>query len=368
MIVNMALPFFRNARLRVGGNGSVWESPMQDTAFIPIINPWVEKEFFNCMLDTIQFDDHSILNHQGASWQWNITPAPSWIESTGMRNPRVVLGFPGTFDVSLTVTQDGETYTKSIPDMVTTSTCPSLYDCNNPADLPKEEWSLIFVDSEELNYPGLAVMSFDNDPVTIWHTRWSTGSDPYPHEIQVDLGTRYKLYSFTYLPRQVGENGRIKLYELYISEDTLDWGTPVSSGQFENTAAPQTVTFASPVVGHYFRLVTISEVNGNPWTSAAEFSLTGCYEWPVEVSPPSAETRITAFPVPTNGIVNVSLPAAGYLNYQVINAQGEVIVKGDIENPTGSQKFNLGSQSPGIYFILLTDRAGVTFRVKVVKR
>jgi len=368
MKVNLALPFYRDAKLRVGGNGSVWESPMMDTAFIPIINPWIEKPHYNCMLDTLYFDDHSILNHSGATWQWSITPQPAWLEDPNIRNPRVVLGSPGSYDVSLTVTQDGQDYPRFIPDMVTTTTCPSLYDCNNPAELPKEEWSLVYVDSEEINYPGLAVMSFDDNPETIWHTCWSTGSDPYPHEIQIGLGSLYRIYQFTYLPRQNGQNGWIKNYELYISEDTLDWGAPVSTGQFENSAAPKTIDLDTSKMGRYFRLVALSEVNGNPWASAAEFSLVGCFDWPVRVDPSEEQHKITAFPVPTSGIVNVSLPIAGHLRYQIVSSTGRVISRGAIEHPPASFPFDLGSHPPGIYIIHLTDSQGVIYRVKVVKR
>jgi len=164
--------------------------------------------------------------------------------------------------------------------MVTATTCPSIYDCNNPDILPKDIWSLIYVDSEEVNDPGLAVMSFDNDPSTIWHTAWSTGDVPYPHEIQIGLGQEYWIYKFIYLTRQDSENGRIKDYELYIGDDTLNWGIPVKTGQFVNTSALQTIVLDTAKAGRFFRLRALSEVNGNPWASAAEFSMVGCVDYP----------------------------------------------------------------------------------------
>jgi photosystem II stability/assembly factor-like uncharacterized protein len=368
MVVNMSLPFFRDGKLRVGGNGGVWESPMADTSFTTIVNPWIEKAHYNCMFDTLYFEDHSILNHTGTTWQWSFTPQPVWIDNVNIRNPRVVLGNPGSYQVSLTVTKNGHSYSKTIADMVTAASCPSIYDCSNPGELPKSEWSLIFVDSEEINYPGLATMSFDGDPATIWHTRWSTGSDPYPHEMQIGLGDRYKLSKFTYLPRQDGENGRIKNYELYVSEDTLDWGVPVKTGLFVNTAAPQTVILDSIKTGRYFRLVARSEVNGNAWTSAAEFSLTGCVDWPVGINPEKFKDKITAFPVPTNGKVEVSLPSGKNLTYLVISSTGRIVSQGKIENPSDSWLFDLGSCLTGIYMIQLTDELGVVYRIKVVKK
>jgi len=368
MTVNLALPFFRDSKLRVAGNGSVWESPMSEQEFKPIVNPWIEKAFYDCMLDTLFFEDHSILNHSGATWQWNITPSPSYIDNSGIRNPKVVLGSPGSYSVSLTVTQNGQTYTKSITDMVTATTCPSIYDCNNPAELPKNEWKLIYVDSEKLNYPGFATMSFDGDPETIWHTRWSTGDDPYPHEIQVDLGKIYTIYKFTYLARQDGENGRIKAYELYISEDSMDWGMPVKIGEFNNTGAPQTIVFDTPKVGQYFRLEALSEVNENPWASAAEFSMVGCIEWPAGNDDVKAYSTMTAFPVPTNGIVNIVLPSGNNFCYRIFSVTGLVIDQGVIENPSGSCTFDLGNHAAGFYFVTLTDHDGVSYRVKVVKK
>jgi hypothetical protein len=211
-------------------------------------------------------------------------------------------------------------------------------------------------------------MSFDNDPGTIWHTRWSTGNDPYPHEIQVGLGGRYRISKFTYLTRQDGENGRIKNYELYVSDDTLDWGAAVSAGQFANTPAPQTIVPDTAKTGRYFRLVALSEVNGNPWASAAEFTLVGCVDWPVGVTPGKFTEKITAFPVPTDGIVNISLPSGPRFSYQVVSSTGRIAGEGTIENHSGSWPVSLGSCPAGMYLVKLTDDRGVIFCVKVEKR
>jgi photosystem II stability/assembly factor-like uncharacterized protein len=367
MYVNLALPFYRDSKLRVAGTGSVWESPMKETEYEPIINPWVEKAFYNCMTDTLYFDDHSIMNHDGASWEWEITPEPEFIDNAFIRNPKVILGSPGTYSVNFKVTKNGNVYTKFLEDMVTTTTCPSIEDCNNPAEIPKEDWELVYVDSEETGYPGLATMSFDDDPNTIWHTRWSSGTDPYPHEIQVDMGETYKFYKFIYLNRQDGQNGRIKDYELYISEDTLNWGEALSIGEFVNTAAPQTLVFGSPVIGRYFRLLALSEVNGNAWSSAAEFSLVGCTDLTIGTSTHSKTENLHAFPVPTNGQITISLPDSKKLQYQIVSLTGKIIANGKIPNPNNSCAFDLSNEQSGVYFIHLTDENGTGYRVKVVR-
>ncbi len=366
--VNLAIPFFRDSKLRVAGNSGVWESQLQETEFSPVINPWLSKSLVNCMTDTLTFDDHSLINHDGLSWNWEIIPAPAYIDNANIRNPKVVLGAEGTYSVNFSVTKDGQTYSKYMEDVMTATTCPSIDDCDNPAEIPKEDWELVYVDSEEINYPGLAIMAFDNDPSTIWHTRWSTGDDPYPHEIQIDMGETYRLFEFILLNRQDGENGRIKEFELYISEDNLDWGEPVSVGQFENTAAPQKIILENSIVGRYFRLVGISEVNGNPWSSAAELSLVGCTDITSNIRQNQEIENLTAFPVPTNGLVSISLPAGTHFDYRIVSLEGKLVEHGSIDQAAGVKSFDLSQVKNGVYFIHLTNEIGITYRVKLVRK
>lgn len=368
MRVNMALPFFRNSKLRSAGNAGVWESALAEPDFTPVINPWVEKPFYDCMTDTVYFEDHSMLNHDNASWHWEINPAPGYMSDPDIRNPKVVLGNPGAYDVSLTVTQNGYSYTKTISAMVTTTTCPSIEDCSNPAQLPKDIWQLLYVDSQETGYPGLAIMSFDDDPATIWHTRWSNGTDPYPHEIQIDLGDTYRLYQFILLNRQDGENGRIKNYELYISENPDEWGLPVSVGEFANTAAPQTLNFEQGIIGRYFRLLALSEVNGNAWASVAEFNFVGCTDLLYGTGEKTNINLLQAFPVPTSGLVTVPLPEARQFSYTIMNSAGKLYIQGKTNHPEAECSFDLNRYPSGLYFIRLVDDSGRIFRVKVVKK
>jgi len=368
MSVHLALPFFRDSKLRVSGSGGVWESSLAEKDFEPIINPWVEKQNYNCFMDTVRFDDHSILNHEGAQWKWNITPAPGYISNENIRNPKVVFGQAGSYQVKLTVTRNGKTYSKTIDNMVKLTTCPSLSDCSNPAELPKKDWKLVYADSEEKNYPGLATMAFDGDVSTIWHTRWSTGTDPYPHEIQIDLGKSYNVHKFTYLPRSDGENGRIKNYELYISDNKTQWGTAVKTGEFANSSAPQTISFDAPKPGRYFRLKTLSEVNNGAWSSVAEFTLIGCNSPTTGTTGSELENNLSAFPIPASDKVSLSLPSESGFKYSVFSSAGNLINEGIIEPNQKLFSFNLTNYHQGLYLIRLVDQAGVVFRIKIIKR
>jgi hypothetical protein len=251
---------------------------------------------------------------------------------------------------------------------VATEDCPSIYNCDNPGVIPKNEWSLVYVDSEEPNDPGLAVMSFDDNPATIWHTRWTTGSVPYPHEIQIDMGRMYKVFKFTILNRQDGENGRIKDYQLFISNDTLDWGNPVSVGQWTNTGSPQTIILDTGRIGRYFRLLALSEVHGNPWASAAEFTLTGCVEYPAGITSNRIPTDIYAYPVPSEGVINISCPATGELTYQVVSLTGQIVASGHVMTVNRQVSLDLSDLAPGIYMAILKTSDDTCYRVKVEKK
>ncbi|MDH2394184.1 discoidin domain-containing protein, partial [Streptomyces sp. HNM0663] len=143
--------------------------------------------------------------------------------------------------------------------------------------ISKADWSVVYSDSEETTGEnGTDANAIDGNPATKWHTKWYGGSDALPHEIQIDLGARYDVDSLSYLPRQDGGvNGRIGAYEVYVSDTTADWGSPVATGTFADTATEKTVGFTTKT-GRYLRLKALTEAgNRGSWTSAAEISATG---------------------------------------------------------------------------------------------
>ncbi len=377
--VNMGLPFFRDGKLRVGGSGGVWESPLAEPDFAPVVNFWVQAPVSTaCANDTLIFDDHSMLNHDGASWHWEITPAPRWTSDPDQRRFKVLPDTAGNvaYTVTLTVTKNGQSYSRTIQNMVYVTTCPSVNDCDNPGMVPKNNWSVIYVDSEEPSVGATADKAIDGNESTHWHTQWVSASPPHPHEIQVDMADTFKVFEFTYLPRQDGGlNGTIKDYELYLS-DSLGgdnkpvWGDAVSKGAWEKSAAPKTVVFPSPVRARYFRLVALSEVNDNPWTSAAELSVKGCYwtpsEPPTTVRLPSV-TEIKAFPVPAGQLLHVPLPAGDRLTWKVYSVCGALVDQGVVDAGEATWNYDVSALQPGTYIMQLEGSDRTAYRVKFVK-
>lgn len=100
-----ARPFYKEGKIRVSTYGrGVWENSFNDQPSRPVAYAQVDKLSYtiNCDPDTFHFEDHSILNHNGASWQWNFPGGNP--TSSALRNPAVVYNSPGTYTVTLTVT------------------------------------------------------------------------------------------------------------------------------------------------------------------------------------------------------------------------------------------------------------------------
>jgi hypothetical protein len=134
--------------------------------------------------------------------------------------------------------------------------------------------TVVKVDSEEIaGEDGKGANAVDGDTNTFWHTQWQGANPGHPHEIIIQLTPPASIKGFTYLPRQDdSENGTIRDYEFYVSNDGKDFGQPVQKGSFENSKDKKTVTFG-PRKCQFIKLKALSEVNGEAWTSAAEIGV-----------------------------------------------------------------------------------------------
>jgi photosystem II stability/assembly factor-like uncharacterized protein len=118
---NYLKPFYNEGKLRLASKArGLWGVDFYEAPTTPIAQPTVDKMNSDCWRDTFQFDDYSMLKHAGATWQWAFAPAPQYISSTSIRNPKVVFGVAGSYSVTLTVTEaSGASSTKTVTNMVT---------------------------------------------------------------------------------------------------------------------------------------------------------------------------------------------------------------------------------------------------------
>lgn len=111
------------------------------------------------------------------------------------------------------------------------------------SEIARDGWSKHYVDSEESD--GLAEYAWDGNTGTIWHSKWRGGSPAHPHQVQINMGADYSLSGFRYIPRQSGENGRVRGYRLCASVNGINFEL-LKAGVFPNTNAEQVVSFTPP--------------------------------------------------------------------------------------------------------------------------
>ncbi len=115
---NKLIPFYKDGKMRAATyNRGIVESRLYEES-APIAQPITLAQKHYCSRDNILFDDFSVLKHKGASWQWSF-PGASYVSDTTIRNPEVRYDVPGSYDVTLRVTDaDGRSDTKTIKGMI----------------------------------------------------------------------------------------------------------------------------------------------------------------------------------------------------------------------------------------------------------
>jgi chitodextrinase len=199
------------------------------------------------------------------SYRWSFG-AGSGIENVREKDPgNIKFNIPGTYQVTLTVI-DSKGRVDPTPATRTITVLSSW------SIVPRSAWKLKYVNSEEPNGYA-ATQSFDGNPSTFWHSRFTSNKLPPPHQIQIDVGKATLVKGFQYLPRQDGQTvGDIGKYQFYVSMDGASWGKPVATGQFTASSSEKRV-FCTPKRGKFVRLVSLGDATGNTDCNVAEFNV-----------------------------------------------------------------------------------------------
>ena len=108
--------------------------------------------------------------------------------------------------------------------------------------------------------------AIDDNPNTIWHSKWST-TNQYPYNLTLDLGETKTITQVACLPRQDGSNnGRILNYNIYTSMDGSNY-QKATSGTWEDSTTKKLATF-EPVSAKYVKVEVTNGKNG--YASIAE--------------------------------------------------------------------------------------------------
>ena len=128
-------------------------------------------------------------------------------------------------------------------------------------DISKKAWKIIDVDEN-------ARFILDGNYSTVWHQR----NKKIPIDLIIDLGNKYNVCGFKYLPDQGRwSSGIITNYQFLVSEDNEDWKL-VDQGEFsniKNNPLLQVKNFSS-TVARYIKLRALKNTSGDDVAGYAE--------------------------------------------------------------------------------------------------
>ena len=109
------IPFYREGQLSNGTNRSAYVVDLFENT-PPSAQIAADKMDLNCMNDTVNFVCHSAVRAANATWNWNF---PGGIPNTSnLENPTVSYNQPGSYDVTLTVTDQFGSSTQTLNNFI----------------------------------------------------------------------------------------------------------------------------------------------------------------------------------------------------------------------------------------------------------
>ncbi len=250
---------------------------------------------------------------QSMNYRWSFGAGSGIPDSPAANTGPVRFGIPGTYRVTFNVMDS-----LGLADSQPASLLIKVLDSATTV-VPRDGWKLTFVNSEETNGYA-ATRSFDGDPSTFWHTKFSSVRLPKPpHEIQIDLGSVRYVNGFDYLPRQDSYSvGNIGAFQFYTSLDGRKWGKAAATGSFSNSPEDKRVNFSSRRA-KFIRLVSTSPADGNTDCSVAEINI-------LQGPPPNIPPVSSAVSVSTSKNKAVAIKLKGSdangnpLTFQIVKA------------------------------------------------
>jgi len=130
-------------------------------------------------------------------------------------------------------------------------------------DVSKKDWKIVGINDEKAN------TILDGNTSTVWH---QGGDKKMPIDLVIDLGNKYTVSGFKYLPDQnKWSSGMITNYQFYVSEDNVEWKL-VDEGEYsniKNNPLWQIKMFA-PERGRYIKIRALKNTSGDNVAGYAE--------------------------------------------------------------------------------------------------
>ncbi|OAV45260.1 LamG-like jellyroll fold domain-containing protein [Lewinella sp. 4G2] len=107
------LPFYRDNKIRYASDMGIWEMPLVQQDWAPIAQPFVEGKEVQCTSDPVNFDSYSVALAE-ATYEWDLGGGTVAEGALNEREVSALFPTPGKYTVTLTVTQGGQSDSKSI--------------------------------------------------------------------------------------------------------------------------------------------------------------------------------------------------------------------------------------------------------------
>ena len=362
---NIARPFYRDGKIRIGTYGKgIWENTFQEIPAYPIATAMVDKfsSLQLCEADTFHFEDHSMLNHVGASWEWNFpggTPA-----SSTLRNPDVFFSNPGSYDVTLKVTDAfGQSAYDTLTININPFITPSMLSESFESTFPPALWFL----ENETNGGQWTLASAGGFGLSSQSTRFdnyyfdSQGAESY---LYTALNLQAANSSLLYFQRAYAEYGFPYSDSLRIDVSVdcgQTWNAIYQLGGSQLASAP---TFQSDIfvpsptdwmqdsvdladyadatnllvrfanIGHYGQAIYLDNINLGTSVSVQE-------------SPTKDAIRVFPNPV-ANGQSLTIAGAKGKMKVMLMNTEGKIMLQREILN---DNKLPVNDLAEGLYLV-----------------
>ena len=115
--------------------------------------------------------------------------------------------------------------------------------------------------------------ALDDNAFTFWHSQHTPKNVPPPHHLLIHFGKLLKVASVIYTPRLDNANGRVRDYEIYLSEDGRQWGKPAAKGAMDRRSREDIIWLSQPMKARFMKFVILNEQSSQPFGSVAELDV-----------------------------------------------------------------------------------------------
>ena len=378
------IPFYRKGQIFNGTNRSAYVVDLFENS-PPSAQISADKMKINCMNDTINFVCHSAVRASNASWSWSFPGG--FPNSSNLEDPTVVYNQPGSYDVTLTVTDQFGSSTQTINNFIvyedTTSLITSSTDYQQNFESfnfpPKSwqtppssfSWQEIIVDSGSNCLP--------NKVTYVDHYHISQrGDEAYLISNKIKLGfgpsaQNYLTYDYSYSGYSSAHSDG---FRIDISRDcghTWDSIYGASGSNLATTPYQSSVWYPTcdswktdsinlTSLGYNNDTILIRFVAINDYGNQFYLDNVNIKGQNIVFNENLSTKNITLFPNPNNGSFNV-ITDHHALGYEVFNAIGERVSQGKIDEY--DKIINLSNKiTSGIYFVVFKNKE-ISIRKKV---